>query len=101
MRENIWRFRLYVAGAGPRSMAALRNLRAICAEHFRGTHEIEVVDLAHDASPGGVNEITVVPTLVVSAPLALRRIAGDLSDTQSILATLRNGARPLSPSPVV
>jgi hypothetical protein len=82
-------------------MAALENLRAICTKHFYGRHEIEVVDLTHNARLGSAHGITVVPTLVVGAPPSSRRIAGDLSNTRSILAVLRKVAGSLFPSLIV
>lgn len=86
---EFFRLRLYVAGESPRSMDALANLRALCEEHLPGRHEIEVVDLVAHPSRAGSDDILAIPTLVRRLPAPLRRIIGDLSDTERVLVGLR------------
>lgn len=83
-----WRLRLYVAGNTPKSTAALGNLRRICEEHLAGKYEIEVVDLIRNPQLARGDQILAVPTLVRKLPPPLRRIIGDLSNTERVLVGL-------------
>jgi circadian clock protein KaiB len=87
--EERWRLKLYVAGQSPKSVAALRNLRAICQEHLAGRYVIEVVDLLLEPQLAAGDEIVAVPTLVRQLPEPLRQIIGDLSDTERVLVGLQ------------
>jgi circadian clock protein KaiB len=91
-----WELRLYVAGQTPRSLAALENLRRICEEHLAGKYHIEVVDLLVNPQLSRDDEILALPTLVRKLPPPLRKIIGDLSDTERVLVglQLRPGKRP-------
>jgi circadian clock protein KaiB len=80
--------RLYVAGQTPRSTAALINLKRICEEHLAGRYRIEVVDLMKTPQLARDHQILAVPTLVRQLPEPLRRIVGDLSDTERALVGL-------------
>lgn len=84
----VWRLRLYVAGNTPKSTAALGNLRRICEEHLAGKYEIEVVDLVQHPQLARGDQILAVPTLVRKLPPPLRRVIGDLSDTERVLVGL-------------
>lgn len=83
-----WYLRLYVAGLTPNSTRALANLRRICAEHLPDA-EIEVIDLVADPGRASADDIFAVPTLVRRLPEPVRRIIGDLSDTDQVLVGLR------------
>ncbi len=83
-----WNLRLYVAGATPRAIAALENLKKICEEHLAGKYEIEVVDLLKDPKLARGHQILAVPTLVRELPEPVRKIIGDLSDTEKVLVGL-------------
>jgi len=85
---------LYVAGQTPKSLAAIANLERICAEHLPGQYEVEVIDLRLDAKLAREHSIVAIPTLVRELPVPLRKIIGDLSDTQKVLVNLKisNGA---------
>jgi len=83
-----WELRLYVAGATPRAIAALENLRKICEEHLAGKYTIEVVDLLKNPKLAGGDQILAVPTLVRKLPEPVRKIIGDLSDTERVLVGL-------------
>ena len=83
--------RLYVAGQTPKSRAALANLRRICAEHLSGRYRIEVVDLMEKPELARREEILAIPTLVRKLPRPMRRIIGDLSNTERVLIALELG----------
>ncbi|MEO8451365.1 MAG: circadian clock KaiB family protein [Gemmatimonadota bacterium] len=80
--------RLYVAGQTPRSLAALRNLRRICEEYLEGRYLIEIVDLMEHPELAKSDQIVAIPTLVRSLPVPIRRIVGDLSNTEKALVGL-------------
>ncbi len=83
-----WHLRLYVAGQTPRSQAALVNLRRLCEEHLEGRFTIEVVDLVEDPKRARVDQILAIPTLVRKLPEPVRKIIGDLSDTERAMVAL-------------
>lgn len=83
-----YQLRLYVAGEGPRSLAALANLRKLCEEHLSGSYHIEVIDLIKNPQLAQGDQILAVPTLVRKIPEPLRRIIGDLSNTEKLLVGL-------------
>lgn len=84
-----WRLRLYVAGQSPKSLQAFANLNEICERHLAGRYEIQVVDLAENPLLARRESILAIPTLVRHRPAPLRRIIGDLSDTDRVLRGLR------------
>jgi circadian clock protein KaiB len=84
-----WELRLYVAGQTSRSIAALDNLRRLCEEHLSGRYRIEVVDLLENPQLSRDDEIVAVPTLVRMLPEPIRKIIGDLSDTERVLVGLQ------------
>jgi circadian clock protein KaiB len=86
--EPSYTLRLYIAGQTPRSTAALSNLRRICDEHLPGRYSIEVVDLMKTPQLARDHKIIAVPTLIRELPEPLRRIVGDLSDTERTLVGL-------------
>lgn len=83
-----WRLRLYVAGRSPKCVAALENLKRFCEERMAGSYEIEVVDLLENPRLARDHQIIAIPTLVRRLPEPLRKIIGDLSDTQRVLVGL-------------
>ncbi len=89
---DFWHLRLYVAGQSPKSMRAFANLRALCEEHLAGRYEIEVIDLVEQPALARTDDILAVPTLVRRLPPPLRRIIGDLSDTDRVMVGLRLAA---------
>jgi circadian clock protein KaiB len=80
--------RLYVAGQTPRSLAAISNLNKICAEYAQEQYHLEVIDLAKNPALARNHQILAVPTLVRSLPVPIRKIIGDLSDTESVVVGL-------------
>src|SRR5579872_1605424 len=89
-----WELRLYVAGETPRSTAALANLRTICEEHLAGRYSIEVVDLLERPQLAQGEQIVAIPTLVRQLPPPVRKIIGDLSNSERVLIGL--DIRPMS-----
>lgn len=87
--DGIYHLRLYVAGQSPKSMRAVENLRRVCEEHLPGRYEIELVDLVENPHLARSDEIIAVPTLIRKLPEPVRRIIGDLSDTEKVLIGLQ------------
>jgi circadian clock protein KaiB len=87
--QTWWYLRLYIAGQSPRSLHALANLKRLCEDHLAGRYEIEVIDLVERPSLARGDDILAIPTLVRRLPTPQRRIIGDLSDTQRVLAGLQ------------
>jgi circadian clock protein KaiB len=83
-----WLLRLYVAGQTPRSISAFSNLKKICEEHLQGRYEIEVIDLTLNPMLAKDDQILALPTLVRKLPAPVRKIIGDLSDTERVLVGL-------------
>ena len=79
---------LYVAGETPKSLAAIRNLEKICSEHLAGKYRVEVIDLKKQPQLAREHGIVAIPTLVKELPVPIRKIIGDLSDTQKVLVHL-------------
>ena len=88
-----WNLRLYTAGQSPKSLAALENLKRVCEEHLAGRYSIEVVDLLKNPRLARDDEIVAIPTLVRKLPEPLRRLVGDLSNTERTLVGLQLRAR--------
>jgi circadian clock protein KaiB len=88
--ENVesWELRLYVAGQTPRSVAALANLRRICEEHLAGKYSIDVIDLLERPQLARGEQIIAIPTLERRLPEPVRKIIGDLSNTERVLIGL-------------
>ena len=93
---EVWELRLYVAGQTPKSVAALANLERICDEHLPGRYKIEVVDLLKQPQLARGDQIVALPTLVRKLPNPMRKIIGDLSNTEKTLVGLQ--IRPASES---
>jgi circadian clock protein KaiB len=87
--QEDWHLRLYVAGPSPKSLKALANLKALCEEHLAGRHEIEIIDLVDQPMLARSDDILAIPTLVRRVPVPLRKVIGDLSDTERVLVGLR------------
>jgi circadian clock protein KaiB len=83
-----WELRLYTAGQTPKSLAAIRNLKKVCEEHFAGRYEIEIIDLLKNPRLAKDDQIVAIPTLVRKLPEPVRKIIGDLSDTERTLVGL-------------
>jgi circadian clock protein KaiB len=85
---KFWRLRLYVAGQTPKSLTAFSNLKKICESHLNGRYKIEVIDLLERPELSRGDQILALPTLVRKLPEPVRKIIGDLSDTERVLVGL-------------
>lgn len=83
-----WNLRLYVAGQTPRSLTAFKNLKDICEEYLKGEYHIEVIDLMENPTLARGDQILAIPTLVRKLPQPIRKIIGDLSNTERVLVGL-------------
>ena len=88
VKDEVWQLRLYVAGKTPKSVAAFNNLKAICEEHLAGRYRIEVIDLLEHPQLAAGDQIVAIPTLVRQLPAPLRKIVGDLRNTERTLVGL-------------
>ena len=87
-KSDAFILRLYVAGQTPKSQIAFANLKKICEEHLKGQYTIEVVDLLENPTLARGDQILAVPTLVRKLPEPVRKIIGDLSNTERVLIGL-------------
>ncbi len=87
-QRECYTLRLYVTGLTPRSTRAIANLRSLCEEFLAGRHELEVIDLYQQPELAQNAQLIAAPTLVKELPLPVRRLIGDLSDEQRVLAGL-------------
>jgi circadian clock protein KaiB len=87
-QEKQWELRLYVAGQTPNSLAAFKNLKKICEEHLAGEYRIEVIDLLENPTLARGDQILAIPTLVRKLPEPVKKIIGDLSNTERVLVGL-------------
>ncbi len=83
-----WELRLYIAGKTPRAVTAFQNLKRICEEHLAGCYHIEIIDLLETPKLAKGDQIVAVPTLVRRLPEPVRKIIGDLSNTERVLVGL-------------
>lgn len=83
-----WELRLYVAGQTAKSLQAFANLKRICEDHLAGEYQIEVIDLLQNPQLAKGDQIFAIPTLVRKLPQPVRRIIGDLSNTERVLVGL-------------
>ena len=86
---EIWELRLYVAGRSAKSIAAFANLKKICETHLAGRYTIEIIDLLEHPQLAAGDQIVAIPTLVRKLPEPLRKIVGDLRDTDRALVGLQ------------
>jgi len=88
VHPEVWELRLYVAGQTPKSVTAFTNLKKICEEHLAGRYRIEVIDLLEHPQLAAGDQIVAIPTLVRKLPEPLRKIVGDLRNTERALVGL-------------
>jgi len=87
-KRPLWELRLYVAGMTPTSVRAFENLKKLCEEHMHGAYKIQVIDLLERPKLAGGDQIIAVPTLVRRLPTPVKKIIGDLSNTERVLVGL-------------
>lgn len=83
-----WNLRLYVAGQTPKCITAFANLKKLCEERLGGNYSIEVIDLLKKPQLASGDQILAIPTLVRRLPPPIKKIIGDLSDTERVLVGL-------------
>lgn len=88
IEKDKWVLRLYVAGKTPKALTAFTNLKKICEEQLKGKYSIEVIDLLINPQLSAEYQILALPTLVRKLPVPVRKIIGDLSDTERVLVGL-------------
>jgi circadian clock protein KaiB len=86
--QEAYVLRLYVAGMTPKSVRAITNLRKLCEEHLHGLYDLEVVDVYQQPVLAVGEQIIAAPTLIKKLPLPLRRLIGDMSNTERVLVGL-------------
>jgi circadian clock protein KaiB len=86
--SEVWELRLYVAGQTPNSIKAFANLKKIAEEHLKGKYTIEVIDLVKNPQLAAGDQILAIPTLVRKLPEPIKKIIGDLSNTERVLVGL-------------
>ena len=92
-QNDKWQLRLYVAGQTPKCLTAFANLKKLCEEHMGGDYHIEIVDLLQYPQLAKGDQILAIPTLVRKLPEPVRKIIGDLSNTERVLVGLDLRAR--------
>ncbi len=83
--KTVWDLRLYIAGQTAKSAAALANLRKICEQHLHGRYQIRVIDLMKQPQLAKDDQILAIPTLVRMVPAPMKKVIGNLSDTERVL----------------
>jgi circadian clock protein KaiB len=83
-----WNLRLYVAGQTPKCISAFANLKKLCEERLGGNYSIEIIDLLKKPQLASGDQILAIPTLVRRLPPPIKKIIGDLSDTERVLVGL-------------
>lgn len=89
MDNEVWELRLFVAGQTQKSLTAFANLTRICEQHLAGRYAIEIVDLLQNPELAKGEQIVAIPTLVRKLPEPIRKIVGDLSNTEKTLLGLQ------------
>jgi len=83
-----WILRLYVAGQTRNSLTAFDNLKKICEKHLDCRYRIEVIDLLKNPQLAKDHQIIAVPTLIRNLPTPVKKIIGNLSNTEKVLVGL-------------
>jgi circadian clock protein KaiB len=86
--SNSYVLRLYIAGQTPKSIDAITNIKKICEENLKGDYMLEVIDLYQQPQLAQGEQIIALPTLIKKLPLPLRRIIGDMSNSERVLVGL-------------
>jgi circadian clock protein KaiB len=88
LKSETYLLKLYVTGMTPQSILAIENLNQICEEHLKGRYTLDVVDLYKNPALAAGEQIIAAPTLIKKLPLPLRRVIGDMSNTERVLVGL-------------
>lgn len=79
---------LFVSGASDLSARAIANARHLCNSHLAGRHQLLVVDVHGDVPAVREMQVVAAPTLIKTLPLPVRKLVGDLSNTDMVLQAL-------------
>ncbi len=83
--------RLYVAGATPHSLMAVKNITRICEQYYPGSYDLKVIDIYQQPELANNEQIIAAPTLIRDSPSPERRLIGDLSAAHKVMALLDIG----------
>ena len=86
--DEVYLLRLYITGMTSRSARAIENIRAVCEEHLKDRYELQIIDVYQQPALAKDEQIIASPTLIKRSPLPLRRVIGDLSNTDRLLTSL-------------
>ena len=86
--DEQWDLCVYVTDSSPRGQRAIENLRRACEEHLAGRYHIEVVDVLENPRRAAADQILAAPTVVRRHPKPIRKLVGDLSDSERLLIGL-------------
>jgi circadian clock protein KaiB len=86
--RRVYVLRLYVSGASPKSLEAIKNIKAVCDANLAGRHKLEIVDIYQQPERAVLDQVVAAPMLVKLWPLPLRRLIGPLSNARQLLHTL-------------
>jgi circadian clock protein KaiB len=89
--------RLYVTGMTPKSTLAVANIRKLCEKHLTGRYELDVIDIYQQLDVAKGEQIIATPTLIKKLPLPLRKLIGDMSDTQRLLVGIGLKSESMNP----
>ncbi len=87
-KNSPYHLTLYVAGHSPKSRLAMSNLKQLCDTHLSSKYTVEIVDLLQEPKRARLDQILAIPTLVKKLPPPLKKIIGDLSNTEKVLVGL-------------
>lgn len=87
-RDNFFVLVLYITGMTPNSRRAVENIKKICDEHLKGRHNLKIIDIYQEPSLAEGDQILAAPTLVKISPDPVRKMIGDMSDTNKVLTGL-------------
>ncbi len=87
-KNSKYKLRMYVTGASPNSVKAINNIKTICEKHLSGIYDLEIIDIYQEPLMAQKEQVIALPMLVKSAPLPIKRLIGDMSDTKKVLAAL-------------
>ena len=85
---TVYVLRLYITGTTTKSTRAVHNLLKVCQEHLVGRYDLEVIDIYQQPALAQAEDIIAVPTLLKKQPLPVRKLLGDLSNAQQLVASL-------------
>jgi circadian clock protein KaiB len=88
MEHETYVLRLYITGMTPNSKKAVENVKKICEEYLKGRYELEVIDIYQQPALAQGEQIVAAPTLIKKLPGPLRRLIGDMSNTEKVLVGL-------------